>query len=148
MTGASDQRKINKVHVADVVPNRRRGGDVRVVLGPKTAGSTTGFLGTLTLKPGEYVSEHYHPYSEEFLFVLRGRLTLRLHGGSEEIELGPDEGLVVPKDVRHRAMNHGDEDVYAVFHLCPLAPRPELGHVDTEPLPAGSEPPPDVGGPR
>jgi putative monooxygenase len=28
--------------------------------------------------------------------------------------------------------NTGTEQARAVFQLCPLAPRPELGHVDTE----------------
>ncbi|MFE2756986.1 hypothetical protein ACFXGA_33815 [Actinosynnema sp. NPDC059335] len=27
------------------------------------------------------------------------------------------------------------DPVRAVFHLCPLAPRPDLGHVDTEATP-------------
>ena len=35
-------------------------------------------------------------------------------------------------NVRHRLMNQGTEEVAIVFHLSPLAPRPELGHVDTE----------------
>lgn len=121
-----------KVAAADVEVNRRRGGEIRVVLGPKTAGATTGFLGLLTLAPGEFVAEHYHPYSEEFLYVTRGTVVVRLDG--ESVTVGAGEGLLVAKDVRHRVQNDGAEVAEAVFHLCPLAPRPELGHVDTEPL--------------
>ena len=51
----------------DVAPDRRRGGEVRVLLSPSTVGSTSGFMGTATLAPGERIAEHYHPYSEEFL---------------------------------------------------------------------------------
>jgi putative monooxygenase len=29
-------------------------------------------------------------------------------------------------------MNEGQEEILLVFHLSPLAPKPELGHVDTE----------------
>jgi hypothetical protein len=29
-------------------------------------------------------------------------------------------------------MNEGSEEVFIVFHLGPLAPRPDMGHVDTE----------------
>jgi putative monooxygenase len=134
-----------KVSVSDVAPNRRRGGDIRVLLSPKTVRSTSGFMGTLTLAPGEYVAEHYHPHSEEFLYVVGGRLLMRLDG--ESVELGPGEGLMVPIGVRHRAENRGSEPVQAVFHLSPLAPRPELGHVDTEPLPDASAPLLRVGGP-
>src|SRR5436309_1552674 len=34
--------------------------------------------------------------------------------------------------MRHRFRNEGTEEVQMVYHLSPLAPRPELGHVDTE----------------
>jgi putative monooxygenase len=132
------------VAVRDVEPNRRRGGELRVVLGPKTAGATTGFLGVLTLQPGEFVAEHYHPYSEEFIYVTRGLLTVRVDGLDTRLAAG--EGVVVPINARHRSTNHTDEPVEAVFHLCPLAPRPELGHVDTETLPEPAAPQLTVGG--
>lgn len=38
----------------------------------------------------------------------------------------------MPIGVRHRVRNTGTETASIVFHLGPLAPRPELGHVDTE----------------
>jgi putative monooxygenase len=125
--------KIEKVSLADIEPNTRRGGDLRVVLGPKTAGATTGFMGALQLAPGEYVSEHYHPYSEEFFYVMRGSVNIRVDG--EWITLGENEGVLVPIGVRHRVENNGAEPSFAVFSLGPLAPEPSLGHVDTEPVP-------------
>jgi putative monooxygenase len=136
-----------KVAARDVAVNRHRGGDIRIVLGPKTVGSTSGFMGTLTLEPSEYVAEHYHPYSEEFLYVVHGRLVILIEG-VQETELEPGEGFMVPKGLRHRVRNAGQETAHAVFHLSPLAPRPELGHVDTEPPPKDglSESVPDVGG--
>ncbi len=132
-----------KVEVTQVAANRRRGGDIRVLLSPKTVGSTSGFLGVLTLEPGEFVAEHYHPYSEEFLYVVRGQVVLRVE--DEPFELTGGEGIMVPIGQRHRLVNTGTEQAFAVFHLAPLAPRPELGHVDTEPLPAPAEPAPQVG---
>jgi putative monooxygenase len=138
-----------KVAARDVAVNRRRGGDIRIILGPKTVGSTSGFLGTLALEPGEYVAEHYHPYSEEFLYVVHGRLIILIEG-VQETELEPGDGFLVPIGLRHRLRNSGREKAQAVFHLSPLAPRPELGHVDTEPPPDDriDEPMPDVGNPR
>lgn len=121
---------IRKVATAQVPPNRKRGGDLRVLLSPLSVGATSGFMGVGTLEPGEYVAEHYHPYSEEFVYVVRGRLVVRVDG--EPVPLGPGEALLVPIDARHRVENPGTEPAEAVFHLCPLAPRPELGHVDTE----------------
>jgi putative monooxygenase len=135
---------VRKVAVGDVEPNRRRGGELRVVLGPKTAGATTGFLGVVTLQPGEYVAEHYHPYSEEFLYVTRGTMQVRIDGVTVALRAG--EGVVIAKNARHRSHNDTTEVAEAVFHLCPLAPRPELGHVDTEPLPHAEQPQLVVGG--
>jgi putative monooxygenase len=114
----------------DIPADRRRGAEVRVVLGPRTVGSASGFMGVACLAPGERIAEHYHPYSEEFLFLVRGELTVDLDG--DPVPVGPDEGLYVPIGVRHRLRNTGTAEAMVVFHLGPLAPRPELGHVDTE----------------
>lgn len=132
------------VNVADVVANTRRGGDIRVTLSPRTVGTTSGFGGTLTLRPGEFVTEHYHPYSEEFIHVVAGHLELTVDG--HVIALGPDDAFCVPIGARHRLVNIGAERAAAVFHLSPLAPRPELGHVDTEEAVAPGAANPDVGG--
>ena len=43
--------------------------------------------------------------------------------------------MLIPIGVRHRLVNDGDETAFFVFSCGPLAPRPELGHVDTEPTP-------------
>ncbi|MCW3840380.1 cupin domain-containing protein [Micromonospora yasonensis] len=138
--------KVAKVAAADVAVNRRRGGEIRVVLGPATAGATTGFLGCLSLQPGEYVTEHYHPYSEEFLYVVKGAIVVRVD--DEPVEVSAGEGLLVPINARHRVENHGQEPAEVVFHLCPLAPKPELGHVDTESVLDTEQPQVLVGGER
>lgn len=114
----------------DIPPNRRRGAEIRVVLGPATAGATSGFMGVAVIEPGEAIAEHYHPYSEEFLYVITGTLIADLDG--EPAILGADEGVLIPVNTRHRLRNGGTGQVRAVFHLGPLAPRPDLGHVDTE----------------
>jgi putative monooxygenase len=140
---APGETSIAKVRLADVEPNRRRGGELRVVLGPRTCGATSGFMGALTLLPGEHVSEHYHPYSEEFLYVVSGRVDAIVDG--ERIELDANEGVLVPIGIRHRVENNADTPAFALFHLGPLAPEPSLGHVDTEPLPCPDLPHPEIG---
>jgi putative monooxygenase len=122
--------KPKRVAAAEVPPNRRRGGEIRVVLGPATVGATSGFMGVAILAPGERIAEHYHPYSEEFLFLTQGSLTVDLDG--VPVGLAQGQGLFIPIGIRHRLRNTGDEQAHAVFQLAPLAPRPELGHVDTE----------------
>jgi putative monooxygenase len=104
-------------------------------------------MGVLELGAGEAVSEHFHPYSEEFLYVVSGALRLRLER-SRVIDLGPGDSVMIPPGVRHRLENGDAGDAFCVFHLSPLAPRPDLGHVDTEPLPDPTAPAPQVGGDR
>jgi putative monooxygenase len=127
-----------KTAFRDVEPNRRRGGDLRVLLSPRSCSATAGFMGAGSLEAGEFVAEHYHPYSEEYLYVVSGTMTLRLGDRLEVLE--PGDSFMIPKGVRHRMENRGDAGLFAVFFLGPLAPRPELGHVDTETLPAADVP--------
>jgi putative monooxygenase len=108
----------------------RRGGVVQTLLSPKTVGSTSGFMGVATIAPGDRISEHYHPYSEEFIFCVRGTLTADLDDDPHEVKAG--SGMMIPLNMRHRLRNEGDEEAFIVFHLSPLAPEPPLGHVDTE----------------
>lgn len=132
---------ISPVAYSDIAPNRRRGGDIRLTLSPRTVGSTSGFGGVLFLEPAEFVTEHYHPYSEEFVHVIAGELEMTVAG--QPVVLGPGQSLLVPIGARHRLVNVGAERAQAVFHLSPLAPAPELGHVDTEvPVDAAAEQPP------
>jgi len=115
----------------DAMPaDTRRGGDVRTLLSPKSVGSTSGFMGVATIGPGDRISEHYHPYSEEFIFVVSGRLDAQLDGVSHPVSAR--QGLMIPINVRHRLVNDSDAEAFIVFHLGPLAPRPDMGHVDTE----------------
>jgi putative monooxygenase len=125
-----EQKQAQFKSIADVTADTRRGGDLRTILSPKSVGSTSGFMGVATIAPGDKISEHYHPYSEEFVFLVRGNLTVRLDGTPHPMQ--PGQGLYIPMNVRHRFMNEGTEEAFMVFHLGPLAPDPKLGHVDTE----------------
>jgi putative monooxygenase len=118
------------VELGDVEPNRRRGGDLRAMLTPVTVGSTSGFMGVALVPPGDRIAEHYHPYSEEFVYVICGELEVDLDG--EPCPLRPEQGLLIPTHTRHRFRNVGTVEARLVFHLGPLAPTPQLGHVDTE----------------
>jgi quercetin dioxygenase-like cupin family protein len=127
---------VRTIALAEVSPNRQRGGEIRTVLSPASVGATSGFMGVVTLRPEDVVAEHWHPYSEEFLYCVGGRVALWLDG--ERRTVRADEAVLVPVGMRHRLANDGPEPAVLVFHLSPLAPRPDLGHVDTEHLPAGN----------
>lgn len=118
------------VSMSEVEANCRRGGDLRAMLTPTTVGATSGFMGVALIQPGDRIGEHYHPYSEEFVYVMCGQLEVDLDGEPHPLE--PEQGLLIPINVRHRFRNVGDVEARMVFHLGPLAPSPPLGHVDTE----------------
>ncbi|MET9772716.1 cupin domain-containing protein [Streptomyces sp. NPDC006367] len=123
-------QQVRIVSLGDIAPNTRRGGDLRALLTPTTAGSTSGFMGVAIVQPGDRIAEHYHPYSEEFVYVTDGTLEVDLDGAPHALSVG--QGVLIPPNMRHRFRNTGDVEARIVFHLGPLAPRPELGHVDTE----------------
>ncbi|EID56556.1 cupin domain-containing protein [Saccharomonospora xinjiangensis] len=125
------ERLVVRVREADIAADHRRGGVIRTMLSPRNAGSVSGFLGVARLEPGERIAEHYHPYSEEFLYVADGELTVDLDGEPWNLECC--SALLIPPGTRHRLRNEGPVPARVVFQLGPLAPRPELGHVDTEP---------------
>ncbi|GAB2811591.1 cupin domain-containing protein [Lentzea nigeriaca] len=109
---------------------RKRGGDMRTLIGPAACGSAYGISGFVELAPGERIDEHLHPYSEEHLLIVSGQAEIDLE--DTPVPLQAKQGVLVPRNVRHRLRNTGDVPLVAVFALSPLAPRPELGHVDTE----------------
>lgn len=124
------EREAGFFSVDEANADTRRGGDVRTLLSPKTVGSTSGFMGVATIAPGDRISEHYHPHSEEFIYCVRGAVTADLD--DEPHQLAAGHAMMVPLNMRHRLRNEGDEEAFIVFHLGPLAPEPHLGHVDTE----------------
>ncbi|GAA2660722.1 cupin domain-containing protein [Streptomyces aculeolatus] len=133
-----------RVALVDVVASRRQGGRVRALLTPGSVGAVSGFMGHIELGPGEVVTEHYHPFSDKFLYVVEGSAVVRVNG--EAVAVESDEALFITRGQRNRIENSGDGVLRAVFHVAPLAPRPELGHVDTEPVPEPGCVPPRVGG--
>lgn len=133
-----EKRRQRVVALHDVPSNTRRGGDLRTMVGPANVGSSSGFCGAVRLSPGQAVSEHYHPYSEEYLFVATGQLRVDLD--DDPVTMAAEQAVLIPRNVRHRLVNVGDTETLVVFQLSPLAPAPHLGHVDTEPHPGEQVP--------
>jgi putative monooxygenase len=140
------RQQVRKVAADDVPGINRLGGEVRILLSPRTVDATAGFLGTIELQPGEFVAEQYNPYSDKFCYLVRGAVSIHVDG--EEVVMAADEALMVRRGQRHRIENRGAAPAFLVFQIAPLAPRPELGHVDTEDVPHPESAPPQVGGPR
>lgn len=119
---------IVSVHNSAVEPLKQtRGGRLRTLLSTKTTGNTAGYLGTLTLSPGEVFLKHYHPYSEESFYVSKGEVTIE--GGKNTLIANEGTAVFIPKYEPHRLQNTGSEEATIVFFCAPLAPSPTEGHV-------------------
>ncbi|HLI71525.1 MAG TPA: cupin domain-containing protein [Ktedonobacteraceae bacterium] len=119
---------IASVHRSTVEPLKQtRGGRLQVLLSTKTTGNTAGFLGTLALLPGEVFLRHYHPYSEECFYVIKGEVTVE--GDENTIVANEGTAVFLPKREPHRLRNRGNEETILVFFCSPLAPSPAEGHV-------------------
>ena len=65
---------------------------------PKIVASFNGHDVMVVKLKGEFVW-HSHPDTDDFFYVVKGNLTIRLRDG--EVALGPGELYVVPKGVEH-----------------------------------------------
>ncbi|MFI5782585.1 cupin domain-containing protein [Nocardia sp. NPDC051570] len=113
----------------DVPARTHRGGSMRLLFGP-ASGCADGLFGVLDLGPGEVFREHYHPFSEECLFVVSGSVVVGLDGDYTPLDTGG--AIRIPRHVRHRVLNESAAPARVVFGLYGIAPSPELGHVETE----------------
>jgi putative monooxygenase len=107
-----------------------RGGQMHILLSPRTVTTHSGFMGTLALAPGEAYKNHYHPYSDEYLYIIAGEVTIT--GDTCTITAQAGTGVFIPKPTPHRLQNTGNVEATLVFFSTPLAPRPDLGHVMLE----------------
>src|SRR5687767_10818336 len=107
-----------------------RGGIMQILLSPKSVGSTAGFLGTLSLAPGEFFLKHYHPYSEECLYIVQGEITIE--NDEQAMVARAGTGVFIPRLAPHRLHNTGKTETLLVFFCSPLAPSPDQGHVMLE----------------
>jgi putative monooxygenase len=119
------------VPVAEARPVRRQGGEFRFAITPATTATTGGLLGDLTLQAGEQLIEHYHPFTDEYLYIVEGELTAHIEGQKVVVPAG--NCLFIQRGAHHSFANEGAAAARAVVALAPLAPRPELGHVDCAP---------------
>jgi mannose-6-phosphate isomerase-like protein (cupin superfamily) len=77
---------------------------------PKTVGQFNGHDIMVVKAQGEFVW-HKHNDTDDFFFVLKGRLTIQLR--DRDVHLDPGELFVVPKGVEHRPV--AEEEVHLLL---------------------------------
>jgi len=100
------------------------GSEIRSLLDRTNSSAAHQSLAEATLPPGGATDAHRHPVTEEIYYVLRG--AARMTVGTEQREVGPGDGILIPPGTRHTIENIGAEPL--VF-LCCCAP--PYSHEDT-----------------
>ncbi|MDH3748693.1 MAG: cupin domain-containing protein [Gammaproteobacteria bacterium] len=77
---------------------------------PKIVSCFNGHDVMLVKAKGEF-NWHSHPDTDDFFLVLKGKLTIQLR--DRDVNLGPGELFVVPKNVEHRPI--ADEEVHVLL---------------------------------
>src|SRR5437660_12902607 len=80
---------------------------------PRTVGQFNGHDLMVVKLKGEF-HWHKHHDTDDFLLVLKGRLTIRLREG--DVTLGPREMFVVPKEMEHCPVAEGGVDLLLIEH--------------------------------
>jgi uncharacterized cupin superfamily protein len=120
----SDLRKVNvfsaEVQWDDDDPAGYNAGASR--FGGEIGGSMLGAT-IYELPPGQSNCPYHYEYgNEEWLTVLRGRLTVRHPGGEEELEAGDTVAFVNGPDGAHKLTNRSDEPVRVLMFSTQIEP--------------------------
>jgi len=79
--------------------------------------SEASFSWHATLPPGSFVPEHIHPTQDEFIYMLEGRLDLKLAGADDHAE--PGDLIRLPRGIPHALYSNGDQPVKCLFWVSP-----------------------------
>ena len=111
------KRKIRVIHPTDSVKVTFGAGDVYRYLA--TGDDTDGayFLVEATVPPGGGPPFHIQTREEEAFYILEGELTFYSEDG--EIVAGSGTYLNIPKEVKHRFRNNGDQTAKMLFFFSP-----------------------------
>ena len=91
------------IHLSDAPTEEGYPGVNRAVLVDATQGSQSLWVGHLTIGPGDVVTTHVHPDTEEAMIIVEGNLEAIL--GDEVVNLGPGDTVLAPAGVKHGFVN-------------------------------------------
>jgi quercetin dioxygenase-like cupin family protein len=90
---------------------------VQMMIEPATAGATHLAMGTESVDPGSAIPVHVHPEAEEILFLYVGQGRARV--GGEEVDIGPETAVFVPRGEPHGFVNTGNGAAWLTWTLAP-----------------------------
>jgi oxalate decarboxylase/phosphoglucose isomerase-like protein (cupin superfamily) len=99
---------------------------------PRVTAAERFSAGVVVLEPGKGHVRHNHPYSEEILYVIKGKglQTVELPDNHLEEEIGPGTMVHIPTAIYHSTVNTGDEpmELFAVY--APFGPEADLRQME------------------
>ena len=112
-----------------------------LVTGDNSTGSVAAF--ELTVPAGRRIPgpAHSHDHYEETIYGVEGVLTWTVDG--QPIDVGPGQGLCIPRGAVHRFDNQGSRDAKALCVITPAAIGPEYFREVAEAIRAAAGGPPD-----
>ena len=70
-----------------------------------------------TLPPGTFVPPHIHPFQDEFVYMLEGRMDVVLEG--KDLHANPGDLIRLPMGLPHGLFNKSDRVVKCLFWVAP-----------------------------
>jgi len=70
-----------------------------------------------TFKPGQAMTEHTHPFSNEYLTVIEGEALISV--GVESVLVSPQQVVFVPREAVHSIHNHSARPLLVASFMSP-----------------------------
>ena len=90
---------------------------VHVLIEPGTVGSVGIAMGMQEIPPGSRTGLHTHRTGEELIFFYQGRGRMQI--GDDEMEVGPETAVLIPRGTPHNFVNTGTETVRLTWTFSP-----------------------------
>jgi len=95
------------------------GGTIKSFFSHRTGDTKNLVFSVGYFSPGEKLSPHIHPESEEVYYVIEGKGTVYLGEDLKEIPIEPHVGLYVPPGMVHGVANTGKSKLLIAFFVTP-----------------------------
>ena len=112
-----------------------------LITGDDASGSVALFELTVPAAQKLMAPAHSHDHYEETVYGIEGVLTWTVNG--TRIDVGPGQGLCIPRGAIHRFDNNGSQDVKALCAITPAAIGPQYFRESAEVIHAAAGGPPD-----
>ena len=91
---------------------------LRLLAHPTKTGNMYCQASLLRILPKHKFPGHFHPNSEDVIYILKGKATFNV--GEEKFDVEQGDVVIVPEGVVHSAVNRSDDDVEMLVFQAPI----------------------------